>query len=209
MKIESIHHRAIQSLLDNGFNKKTQAEIARELKISRRTLTGWLSNPDFQTAYQKALEKWAKDLSKVQFSNKKRRLIELERLYAATPDSYVDKLLTLRVRAWDPKTRSYIEVDVVADEHGQPIKDRGGNLIPAMAVRKMNVMEKARILEQIKDEVEPRLLRAGTAKKNADGSVEVIFVETGLSGENEIPWGDSNTPLPVVGEPEIEKSRKE
>jgi len=28
----------------------------------------------------------------------------------------------------------------------------------------------------------------------------VIFVETGLSGENSIPWGDSSAPLPVVEE---------
>lgn len=179
-------------------HEKTHAEIAALAGVRKNQLESWLNDPAFQEEYRGAVERWTKDLTDVRFANKKRRIVELERLYNVTPDSCIDKVIHAKGQMWDETLGKMIEVDaVIVDADGEVITDGDGKPVSVIAIRKMNVGDKAALLKQIQDEVEPKMMR-GALKKEADGSVTYVF-ESGMP-EDFPKWGDKSVELKITDE---------
>ena len=149
MKIRTEHHHAIDLLIQHRFTspaqRLTHAEIAQQCDITERTLRNWRNDADFQAALAEALDEFRRTLSAVRFAEKRARLEELERLYDATPDAYVSKVIKLK--------------SPVADDRGQVLTDGEGQPATVIAVQRTNVLAKARILDQIADEVGDKVAR--------------------------------------------------
>ena len=149
MKLRTEHHYAIEQLVQHRFtslaHRLTHAEIAAQCGITERTLRNWRADADFQTALREAIETYKRDLGAVRFIHKRARLEELERLYGATPDAYIYNVIELKGPAMDSQGR------VIMDSDGKPVT--------TIAVQRMNVDVKARILDQIAEEVGDKMQR--------------------------------------------------
>ena len=66
---------------------------------------------------------------------KKARLMELSRLYASTPDTYIHKIIQVK--------------SPICDETGKTITDEDGKPVKALVVRKSNANVKSRLLADI------------------------------------------------------------
>lgn len=206
MNLNSTHLRAIQLLIDNT-NIAGQTEnprtvrhlhrLADKLGIKMRTLYKWRVDPDFQAEYQKTLDEWAKNLLEIPLAIKKRRLLELQRLYDITPDSAIEKVIHAKGRVYDPETKQYVEVDAnIIDTNGEILVGADGKPISVVAFRKLNIETKMKLLEQIREEVEPCLTRAEMTRKEADGSSTTYVFESGAP--QDFPrWGDGSAPLQI------------
>ena len=160
VKLDARHHHAIQLLIDHRFTGKKKQELAVELGIRDRTLRKWIADPTFAAAYEAALARWLADLEGIRFRHRKERVKELQRLYDATPDSYLDKVIHAKGRVYDAETETWIEVDAqIIDTGGEVLVDGDGKPVSVVAVRKMNVDAKSGLLEQIAEEVGDRVTR--------------------------------------------------
>lgn len=169
MKLKPIHHEAIQLLIDTRFEKKTQGALAKKIGVPLRTFAAWLVNDDFKAAYAAAVKRWQDDLEGIKFRHRRERVTELQRLYSATPDSYVEKIIHATGTVYDPETKEYIEVNAnITDVGGEVLRDSKGNPVSVVAVRKMNVDAKASLLDQIAQEVGDKV--AKHALTDGDGN---------------------------------------
>ena len=93
MKLTEQHRQAINILVSERASGRQLASIAEELGISERTLRRWRMMPAFQQAFEKGIDRWRRDLWSIPLSERKSRLMELQRLYTETPDSYIARVV--------------------------------------------------------------------------------------------------------------------
>lgn len=125
MKMKAHHRAAVELLVAEQFQDQTQEQLAAKMNVRARTLYRWMQEPAFLTLLAEAQSEWRASIDHLEYVHRRRRIEELIRLYEATPDDYVDKV-----------------IDIHTAEG-----------IKSVPVRKMNVAVKAKILEQIALEV--------------------------------------------------------
>ncbi|MDA0748980.1 MAG: phBC6A51 family helix-turn-helix protein [bacterium] len=140
MNISEKHYSAIQLLVLHQFDGLTQAQLAEKIGVTRRTVQNWLQDPGFVAELRAAKSKWRRKIEHIPFIHRRKRLEELQRLYEAIPDSSISAIVESKDGFVDPET-------------GKPSRAEDEKLVTAMAVRRMHVNEKAKILEQMAQEV--------------------------------------------------------
>jgi len=157
-QMDSRKFTAIQALIEHRFSGQTMAEIANEVGISSRQLQRWRTNPAFMEEYNKRLSEWQADLSKIRLAERRERVQALQKMFDATPDSYVARVIENHAP--------------ICDEDGDILKDEDGNPVQRLVVYRNNVVAKARLLDQIAEEVGDKARRAELGPTPAEEAME-------------------------------------
>lgn len=175
------HQAAIELLVEMQFKSLKKEELAGMLGVSRNTLYRWLEDDDFKAALRAARRAWREQIDHIELVHRRARLEELSRLYRETPDSYISNVIEPKGTR-DPDTGLVLRGSVLDPDTGAVLASADGEPVTAIAVRRMNVDSKVKILDQIAQEVGGDMAEELEALKDeVREKLKVVGIATGAA----------------------------